>query len=162
MAKMIISLRVNGEPYELAVDPWRSLLDVLRRDLNLTGSKAGCRQGECGACTVLVDGKAVNACLYLAAEANQREISTIEGLAPNGRSPHPVQEAFAQSGAADCPQCAPGLIMSAAALLAQNQAPSRDEISQALKGHVCTCGGPQKAPAAVELAARRLAPEKGE
>ncbi len=162
MAKKIISLKVNGEPYELAVDPWRSLLDVLREDLNLGGVKAGCGQGECGACTVLVDNKAVNACLYLAAEANQREVMTIEGLAPDGRSLHPVQEAFIESGAVGCGHCTPGLIMSASHLLSRNQNPSRDEISQALNGHVCRCGAPAKAVGAVERAAQSLAPAKGE
>ena len=127
MAKKIIEIKVNGEPYELAVDTWRTLLEVLREDLHLTGTKQGCGQGQCGACTVLVDGAAVNACLYLAAEAHQREVETIEGLAPDGGSLHPIQEAFIQSGAADCGSCAPGLMMSAKHLLSRNPAPSGDE-----------------------------------
>jgi carbon-monoxide dehydrogenase small subunit len=158
VAKRIIAITVNGEPYELAVDPWRTLLEVLREDLNLTGTKQGCTQGECGICTVLVDGAAVNACLYLAAEAHQREIETVEGLAPDGGTLHPIQDAFVKSGAADCGSCAPGLMMSAKHLLGHNPDPTEAEIKTAFSGHQCRCGGMSKAVAAVRLAAADMPP----
>ena len=161
VAKKIIKIKVNGEPYELAVDTWRTLLEVLREDLYLTGTKQGCSQGECGACTVLVDGAAVNACLYLAAEAHQREIETVEGLAPDGAGLHPIQEAFIESGAAECGTCAPGLMMSAKHFLSRN--PSLDEagIKAAFSGHQCRCGNMDKAMKAVKLAAPSLVQGRG-
>jgi carbon-monoxide dehydrogenase small subunit len=161
VAKKIIKIKVNGEPYELAVDTWRTLLEVLREDLNLTGTKQGCTQGACGACTVLVDGVAVNSCLYLAAEAHQREIETVEGLAPDGLKLHPIQEAFVESGAADCGFCSPGLMMSAKHLLTGNPAPGSDEIKTAFSGHQCRCGNLGKAVSAVKLAAASLNPQEG-
>lgn len=159
MAKQTIELFLNGDRLEVAVDPWRSLAEVLRQDLGLLGTKQGCNQGQCGACTVLLNGRAVNACLTLAVEAHQRELLTIEGLA-QGPGPHPLQEALAQAGATGCGFCAGGLALSAKELLELNPQPSRQEIAQGLAGHQCACGAPLLAVEAVAQAAPLLAPKQ--
>ena len=135
-----ITLTVNGKYHELTIKPWRTILEVIREDLGLTGPKEGCGMGECGACTVIVDGKTVNACLMLAAEANGKEISTIEGLASDGKL-HPIQEAFMEGGALQCGFCTPGMIISAKALLDENSQPSEDEIRRNIAGNLCRCTG---------------------
>ncbi|MBX5455818.1 MAG: (2Fe-2S)-binding protein [Thermogemmatispora sp.] len=151
----LITLRVNGERYEVAVLPHRTLLEVLREDLGLTGTKHGCELGECGACTVLLDGVPVLSCLTLPLEVQDCEITTIEGLEEQGRL-HPLQETFAELGAAQCGYCTPGMLLSAVALLRQNPHPTREEIKQALSGNLCRCTGYTKIYEAIEAAAERL------
>ena len=153
-AKTLLALRVNGEPFDVAAPPHRTLLEVLREDLELTGTKHGCELGECGACTVLVDGEPLLSCLTLAADVEGRDVTTVEGLAP-GPDLHPLQAAFAELGAAQCGYCTPGMLLSARALLEANPEPSRDEIKQALSGNLCRCTGYVKILEAVESAARR-------
>ncbi len=148
-----IHLRVNGEPYDLLVEPRHTLLKVLRDDLGLTGTKKGCDTGDCGACTVLMNGKPINSCLALAMEANGKEITTIEGLA-RGDDLHPLQEAFIQSGAIQCGYCTPGMILTAKALLDENSAPSEEEVKRALSGNLCRCTGYVKIVQAIQAAAR--------
>jgi len=138
--KMAITMKVNGEAYELLVEPKRTLLDALRDDLGLTGTKKGCDQGDCGACTVLLDGKAVNSCLVLAVEAVGHDIMTIEGLAQHGVL-HPLQEAFIKLGAMQCGYCTPGMLLSAKALLDRNPHPAREDIKIAIAGNLCRCTG---------------------
>lgn len=140
MQRLAITLRVNGQSYPLEVASHRTLLDVLREDLALTGTKPNCLSGECGACTVIVDGQAVNACLYLAVRADGKQINTIEGLAgPEGL--HPVQEAFIESAAVQCGYCTPGFIMSAVALLDGDTEPTEEEMLEAVAGNICRCTG---------------------
>ncbi len=148
-------MRVNGRWVILDISPSAMLVDVLREHLGLRGTKVACGEGECGACTVLLDGKAVVACLTPALKANGREVTTIEGLG-NVRCPHPLQMAFAESGAVQCGFCTPGMIMSVAALLGQNPQPTREEIREALAGNLCRCTGYQKVIEAVEMAAQQL------
>jgi len=138
--KHTIQITVNGRPNEIEVDPWRTLLEVLRDQLNLTGTKQSCAEGHCGACTVLVDGEAVNACLMLALEADGSDILTIEGLAEGGKLT-PIQEAFVNYGAVQCGFCTPGMIMATKVFLEDNQDPSDEEIKKALAGHLCRCTG---------------------
>ncbi len=152
--KQVLHLRVNSQDYEVYVPVHKTLLEVLREDLNLTGTKHGCELGECGACTVLVDGEPVLSCLTLPIELQGREITTVEGLANSGRL-HPLQEAFAELGAAQCGYCTPGMLMTAKALLAQNPNPSREEIRDALAGNLCRCTGYNKIYEAVEHAASK-------
>lgn len=147
------TLAVNGESHALPFAPYKTLLEVLREDLGLTGTKHGCELGECGACTVLIDGEPVMSCLYLAVEAPGHEITTVEGLADRGE-PSALQRAFARTGGAQCGYCTPGMLMSATALLARNPAPTREEIREALAGNLCRCTGYTKIYEAVELAAR--------
>lgn len=154
--KQLITLRVNGEDYEAWVAAHKTLLEVLREDLRLTGTKHGCELGECGACTVLVDGEPVLACLALPIELQGRAILTVEGLARQG-TPHPLQAAFAELGAAQCGYCTPGLLVTAKALLDRNPRPTRDEIREALAGNLCRCTGYTKILQAVERAAERMA-----
>lgn len=135
-----IELMVNGKPYELFVQPWRTLLEVIRENLRLTGTKEGCGLGDCGACTVILDGRTVNSCLVLATEANGKEIITIEGLADDNKL-HPIQEAFVEHGGLQCGFCTPGMIMSAKALLDENFNPSEEEIRRAIAGNFCRCTG---------------------
>ena len=148
--------RVNGEIHEAYVPVHKTLLEVLREDLNLTGTKHGCELGECGTCTVLVDGEPVLSCLALPIELQDREILTVEGLAERG-SPHPLQTAFAELGAAQCGYCTPGILMAARSLLEENATPTRDAIKEALSGNLCRCTGYVKILEAVELAAERMA-----
>ena len=137
---MEVGLTVNGIGVTLEVDPADRLIDVLRNHIGLTGVKEGCGKGECGACTVIVDGKPVNACLLLAVQAGGKDITTIEGLSPNGRLDD-LQQAFVDNGAIQCGYCTPGMIMSAKALLMNESAPSEDRIKDALAGNLCRCTG---------------------
>jgi carbon-monoxide dehydrogenase small subunit len=155
MEKHLITLKVNGELHTLAVPVFKTLLEVLREDLNLTGTKHGCELGECGACTVLVDGEPVLSCLVLPIELQGREILTIEGLMERGR-PHPLQQAFAEMGAAQCGYCTPGVVLSAKALLDRNPTPTRQEIAEALSGNLCRCTGYLQILEAVERAAAQM------
>jgi len=157
---MRISLRVNGAP--AAADCWEgeSLLYALREKLGYPGSKNACEQGECGSCSVLLDGRLVCACLVLAAQADGHEVTTVEGLA-RGEALHPVQEAFLQAGAVQCGFCTPGLVVAAAELLAQRPHPSEAEIREALSGNLCRCTGYEKIFDAVRLAAGALAASHG-
>lgn len=162
MAKVNIVLRVNGDRYELAVDPWRTLVEVLREDLNLTGTKIGCQTGDCGACTVLINGKTADSCLVLAVEANGKEITTIEGLAKNQDALHPIQKAFVEQGAIQCGYCTPGTILSAKYLLDNNPEPTELEIRQALSGNLCRCTGYNRIVKAVQAAGAALREAQGE
>jgi len=152
--KQILRLRVNSQDYEVYVPVHKTLLEVLREDLNLTGTKHGCELGECGTCTVLVDGEPVLSCLALPIELQGREITTVEGLA-DGATPHPLQTAFAELGAAQCGYCTPGVLMASKALLDKNPTPSRYEIKHALSGNLCRCTGYAKIYEAVERAANQ-------
>lgn len=138
--KQLIRLIVNGEPYEVAVEPRMTLLDVLRNVLGLTGTKKGCELGNCGCCTVLLDGKPVLSCLFLAVEAQGKDILTIEGLAQNGQL-HPLQQGFIDSGALQCGFCTPGMILSAKALLDENPSPAEEDVKEAISGNLCRCTG---------------------
>jgi carbon-monoxide dehydrogenase small subunit len=138
--KKLINLKVNGEIYEVAVEPRKTLLDIIRDDLGLTGTKKGCDQGECGSCTVIFNGKAVNSCLVLAVEAEGKDVLTIEGLA-KGTKLHPIQEALINHGAIQCGFCTPGMIMSAKVLLDKNPNPTEKEVRDAIGGNLCRCTG---------------------
>lgn len=138
--KRELELRVNGEDYTLEVEPHRTLLEVIRNDLGLTGTKLGCGGGECGACTVILDGKAVKSCLMLALDAKGKELWTIEGLAKGGEL-HPLQRAFVERGAIQCGFCTPGMIMASKALLDENPRPTERDIKDALAGNLCRCTG---------------------
>ena len=153
--KAHIRFVLNGESSEVAFAPHKTLLEVLREDLNLTGTKHGCELGECGTCTVLVDGRPIISCLMLGLDAEDREITTIEGMAEDGRL-HPLQDTFADLGAAQCGYCSPGFLLAAKELLEKNSKPARDEIREALSGNLCRCTGYIKIYEAVELAAARL------
>lgn len=152
--KQVLRLCVNGQDYEVYVPVHKTLLEVLREDLNLTGTKHGCELGECGTCTVLVDGEPVLSCLALPIELQGREITTVEGMA-DGAIPHPLQTAFAELGAAQCGYCTPGMLLAGKSLLDQNPHPSRDEIREALSGNLCRCTGYSKIYEAVEQAAKQ-------
>jgi carbon-monoxide dehydrogenase small subunit len=149
--KKELHITVNGDEYHLFVDVRRTLLDVIREDIGLTGTKNGCGAGECGACTVLLDGEPVNSCLVLAHEADGQEVVTIEGLAQGGVL-HPIQEAFVEQGAIQCGFCTPGMVMSTKALLDRKPNPSREDILHGLKGNLCRCTGYVKIIDAVEAA----------
>jgi carbon-monoxide dehydrogenase small subunit len=154
-----ISLTVNGDTYNLAVEAWRTLNEVLREDLNLTGTKLGCGSGDCGACTVIVDGKSVSSCLTLAVEMDGRQILTVEGLAPSGETMHPIQEAFIEKGAIQCGFCTPGMELSALNLLKSNPRPSDTQIRSAISGNLCRCTGYNKIVDAIVEAGRRMQPQ---
>ena len=154
---MKIRVEINREARELDVEPYRSLLDMLRVEAGLTGTKKGCDVGDCGACTVLVDGKPVNSCLMLGVEADGREVVTIEGLQPSPERLHPLQEAFIRLGGAQCGFCTPGMIMMAAALLAENPRPTEDEIRFGIAGNICRCTGYTKIVEAIQAAAKEMA-----
>ena len=154
-----ISLTVNGDIYHVAVDPWRTLNDVLREDLNLTGTKLGCGSGDCGACTVMVDGKSISSCLTLAVEMDGRSILTVEGLAPSGDTLHPIQEAFVTKGAIQCGFCTPGMEISALNLLNANPSPSETDIRLAISGNLCRCTGYNKIVDAIAEAGRHMHPQ---
>ena len=151
-----IHLTVNGDTYHLAVEPWRTLNEVLREDLNLTGTKLGCGSGDCGACTVMVNGKSVSSCLTLAVEVDGQEILTVEGLAPSGENLHPIQEAFIEKGAIQCGFCTPGMELSALNLLKTNPSPNEAEIRLAISGNLCRCTGYNKIVEAIDAAGRRM------
>jgi aerobic-type carbon monoxide dehydrogenase small subunit (CoxS/CutS family) len=153
--KTHISFTLNGEPAEVAFAPHKTLLEVLREDLGLTGTKHGCELGECGTCTVLVDGKSILSCLMLGLDAEGRDVTTIEGMAENGQL-HPLQDTFADLGAAQCGYCSPGFLLAAKELIDKSPSPSRDEIKEALSGNLCRCTGYIKIYEAIELAAARL------
>ena len=152
-------LTVNGEPLEASFAPYKTLLEVLREDLALTGTKHGCELGECGACAVLVDGEPQLSCLVLALECEGRSIETVEGLG-RGAALHPLQAAFADLGAAQCGYCTPGILMTAKALLEKEKNPSRERIKEAISGNLCRCTGYQQIFEAIEEAARVLNEEK--
>jgi len=151
--KKKIRVTVNGESYEQEVSPAKSLLDFLRTDLNLTGTKEGCGEGECGACSVMLGGRLVDACLILAVEADGQKIQTVEGISSKGDL-HPLQKAFAAKGAAQCGYCTPGMLMSAKYLLEQNPAPTAEEVRQAISGNLCRCTGYSSIVDAILSAAR--------
>jgi carbon-monoxide dehydrogenase small subunit len=153
--RVVMTLDVNGERRELLLPVHKTLLEVLREDMQLTGTKHGCELGECGTCTVLVDGKPQLSCLLLPIQVEQRAITTIEGMA-SGSDLHPLQQAFAELGAAQCGYCTPGILLSAKSLLESNPQPSREEIREALAGSLCRCTGYIKILQAIELAASRL------
>lgn len=159
--KQLVSLHVNGQRYDVAFEPYKTLLEVLREDLDLTGTKHGCELGECGACTVLIDGEAIMSCLFLGVEAAGHDITTVEGLAERGE-PGALQRAFAATGGAQCGYCTPGMLLSGTALLARTVQPSPHEIREALAGNLCRCTGYTKIFAAVELAAAELRGVAGE
>jgi len=150
-----LTLMVNGEEREVIVPVHKTLLEVLREDLNLTGTKHGCELGECGTCTVLIDGEPALSCLALPIECQGRAIKTVEGMA-EGSQLHPLQQAFAELGAAQCGYCTPGILLTAEALLEDNPTPTRDEVRYALAGNLCRCTGYTKILDAVELAALRM------
>lgn len=153
MPKVPLQLRVNGQDYALEIEPDRYLLDVLRDDLGLLGTKEACDEGECGACTVLLDGKAVDSCILLALQAQGAHLTTVEGLAHN-RELHPLQQAFVASGAVQCGFCTPGLLVAAKALLDENPNPTPEQIRQGLAGNLCRCTGYGNIIRAVQQAAR--------
>ena len=153
--RVVLILDVNGEARQLLVPSHKTLLEVLREDMQLTGTKHGCELGECGTCTVLIDGKPQLSCLLLPIQLEGRAITTIEGMA-NGSDLHPLQVAFAELGAAQCGYCTPGILLAARSLLEENPRPARDEIREALAGNLCRCTGYTKILQAVELAAGRM------
>jgi len=152
---VIVRMQVNGRAFALEIPPYHTLLDVLRDTVRLTGTKECCSEGECGACTVLVNGQAICSCLVLASEMEGQQITTIEGLAPDGRL-DPLQEAFVATGAVQCGFCIPGMIMAARQLLASNPHPSRAQIQEGLAGNLCRCGGYSRILDAVARAADSL------
>jgi carbon-monoxide dehydrogenase small subunit len=153
--RQVITLEVNGERRDLLLPVHKTLLEVLREDMQLTGTKHGCELGECGTCTVLVDGKPELSCLVLPVQVQGRAVTTVEGMA-YGSELHPLQQAFAELGAAQCGYCTPGILLSAKSLLETNPKPSRDEIREALAGNLCRCTGYSKILDAVELGAERM------
>jgi carbon-monoxide dehydrogenase small subunit len=153
--RIVVTLVVNGERAQLLVPVHKTLLEVLREDMQLTGTKHGCELGECGTCTVLIDGKPELSCLVLPVQIEGRSITTVEGIAA-GSELHPLQQAFAELGAAQCGYCTPGILLSAKSLLEVNRRPSRDDIREALAGNLCRCTGYAKILDAVELAGKRM------
>ena len=153
--KRLITLNVNGRPHEVAIEPRQSLLQVLREELHYTGTKEGCSEGECGACTVILDGQTVDSCLIFGLEADGREVMTIEGLGADDAL-HPVQQAFVDHGGAQCGFCTPGMILAAKALLEQNLNPSDEEIRWGISGNLCRCTGYVKIVEAIKAAAAAM------
>ena len=156
--KQNVTVTVNGDVYHLAVDPWRTLNEVLREDLNLTGTKLGCGSGDCGACTVMVDGKTVSSCLTLAVEMDGRDIMTVEGLSDSGGKLHPIQQAFIEKGAIQCGFCTPGMEMSGLYLLQHNPHPTEQQIRNHLSGNLCRCTGYTKIVEAIGAASNLMKP----
>jgi carbon-monoxide dehydrogenase small subunit len=154
--KRIVRFRVNGEQTTVHVEPTKTLLDVLREDLFLTGTKRGCDSGECGACTVLLNGQAVHSCLILAAELDGKDVLTIEGLSKDRKELHPLQKAFIEKGAVQCGFCTPGLIMTAKALLDENPNPTEEEVRYDVSGNLCRCTGYSKIVEAILTAAEEI------
>ncbi len=157
--KQPIQLKVNGEIYEAHIEPNRTLLDVLRDDLELTGTKKGCDMGDCGACTVIIDGKAVNSCLVLALDARGKDILTIEGLA-EGTNLHPLQDAFVKYGGIQCGFCTPGMVMASKALLDENPKPTEYEVREGIAGNLCRCTGYVKIVEAILAASGQPPPPR--
>jgi carbon-monoxide dehydrogenase small subunit len=155
--KRIVQVAINGEPRELAVDPYRSLLDVLRMEIGLTGTKKGCDVGDCGACTVIMNGQPINSCLVLAVEVEGSNILTIEGIQEGPDELHPLQDNFMKYGGSQCGFCTPGIIMMAKALLDENPSPTDDEIRFAIAGNICRCTGYTKIIEAIQSAAKDMA-----
>jgi carbon-monoxide dehydrogenase small subunit len=153
--KQVLRLTINSEPYELLVEPYWSLLDLLRDHLHLTGTKRGCDEGDCGACTVLLQGKAVPSCMVLALHANDKDVITVEGLARGGKL-HPVQEAFVTHGGVQCGYCTPGLIISALGLLLENPHPTEEDVRFGIGGNLCRCTGYTKVVQAILKAAEAM------
>ena len=153
--KKLISLTVNKKDYEVAVAPNKTLAQLLREDLNLLGTKIGCGIGDCGACTVIMDGRTVNSCLVLAVQAEGSVITTIEGIA-DGKKLHPVQQAFIEHGAVQCGFCTPGMVLSAKTLLDKNPKPTELQVREALSGNLCRCTGYQKIVEAVQAASTKM------
>ncbi len=149
----MIKVTVNDRLYELQVDPELRLVDLLRDELGLTGTKEGCGKGECGACTIIMNGKTVNSCMVLAFQADGSEILTIEGMGDDGEELHPIQEAFIRQGAVQCGYCTPGMVLSAKAILDKNPNPSEEEIRKGISGNLCRCTGYQKIVDAIKDAA---------
>ena len=156
MTRIALQLTINGQRHDVVTEPHRTLLDVLRGDLGMTGTKENCLEAECGVCTVLVDGRTLNACILLAAQCQGREVLTIEGLGHDGRL-HPLQRAFIDQGAVQCGYCIPAMILSAKAYLDEHAAPTEGQVREALAGNLCRCTGYQKIVDAVLAAARELA-----
>lgn len=154
MSKQVVRLRINGEDQELLISPNKTLLEVLREDLDLIGAKEGCQDGACGACTVLLDGKPVRSCLMLALDAEGKDILTIEGLAQEGKL-HPIQEAFISHGGVQCGFCTPGMILTAKALLDNNPEPTEPEVREAISGNLCRCTGYVKIVESIMAVAKR-------
>ena len=150
-----ILFKVNNEDYDIVVNHNETLLSLLRNKLGLTGTNEGCGNGDCGACTVIVNGKAVNSCLYLAMDINGKEVTTIEGLA-DGEKLHPLQEAFIEEGAVQCGYCTPGVIMAAKALLDENPDPTEEEIRKGISGNLCRCTGYIKIIKGISSAAQKM------
>lgn len=157
-----IKFKVNGDEYSVSVDPWRTLNEVLRDDLNLTGTKLGCGTGDCGACTVILDDRTVSSCLTLAVSVDGRSVRTVEGLAPSGEELHPIQEAFVRTGAIQCGFCTSGMEMAAVHLLKHNSSPTEREIRAGLAGHLCRCTGYNQIVEAVSLAAETMSGNRSE
>jgi carbon-monoxide dehydrogenase small subunit len=155
-----LTLTVNGEAVETAIAPYKTLLEILREDLGLTGTKHGCELGECGACAVLVDGRPVLSCLVVAAACEGKAVETVEGMAGRDGRLHPLQAAFADLGAAQCGYCTPGILLTAQHLLENNAQPTRDQIAEALSGNLCRCTGYNQIYEAVEEAASRMRGER--
>lgn len=156
MPKTVIELMINGDRYEAAVEPWQTLAEVLRETLGFTGTKIGCGQGDCGACTVLLDGMTVCSCITLAVEAAGLDIKTIEGLAPSSQTLHPVQEAFIEKGAVQCGFCTSGMVLASVHLLENIPDPTEKEIRHGLSGNLCRCTGYNKIVDAIESAAAKI------
>jgi len=156
MSKINVTLKVNGDVYEVAVNPSKTLVQVLREDLRLIGAKIGCETGDCGACTVMLNGKTVCSCLTLAVEAQGKDITTIEGVAISGEEMHPIQQAFVEEGAIQCGYCTPGMVMSAKQLLEKNANPTELEIRQAISGNLCRCTGYARIVKAVHAASEKM------
>jgi len=155
MGKMKVNMILNGKPVSVEVKPYARLLDVIREEIGLTGTKEGCGIGECGACTVIVDGQTVNSCLVLAASMEGKNITTIEGIAENDKL-HPIQEAFINKNAIQCGFCTPGFVLSAKALLDVNPEPTRDEIKEAISGNLCRCTGYEQIIEAIQDASKKM------
>jgi carbon-monoxide dehydrogenase small subunit len=160
MVKCPVKLKVNGDEFELYVEPQRTLLEVLREDLGLTGTKYSCGAGECGACTVLLDGESIVSCMTLAVEADGKSVETIEGMAKGGEL-HPIQEAFLEHGAIQCGFCTPGMVMQAKALLDENLNPTEEEIKQYMRGNLCRCGTYPRMVKAIIAAAEKMKKLRG-
>lgn len=159
MVKQLIELNINGRIYEVPVDPRDLLVDVIRKKVGLTGTKKGCGQGDCGACTVLIDGKPVLSCITLAIACQGKKITTIEGLVAEDGSLHPIQQSFVDHGAVQCGFCTPGMILTTKALLDRNPRPSKEEIKRGIAGNICRCTGYKKIVEAIGAAAETMSAE---